>query len=477
MRNCLLLAVFFICVTATHSQGKRNSSEHPEHINFHNLLAAKLKTETVKNLNSASNHASNKNETVIIQFAPQKIQLTKITPFLNFSCGWNEVDHAENNSTISIRFSENGVKWNQWIELQKEGHYERTNYSFVSQLLELDQQVRYYQISITSNQNKKGNSIEYLFLNFFSPGDIIPNETSTGISPTGNTQFAEDVTACPCPQPAFTNRIGWGCTQVWNPSTTNVTHLIVHHSAGTNTSTDWGAVVLGIWNFHTTTQGYSDIGYNWLIAPNGVLYEGRYKSSTDDISGAHFCSTNGNTMGVCMLGTFTSQTITAAARNTLTRLLAWKGCQKNIVVTGSSFHAGSGLTINHISGHRDGCSTECPGNLFYPDLPGIRTGVQAYIDADCLLTQVIEINGLEKFSVLPNPVAKNAILTVKLNTAKQVQYRLLRADGSMIYSSARQLMKGLVTIEIKELQNQPQGNYLLQVFFNDDMVTKKLVKQ
>jgi hypothetical protein len=473
MRNFLLLITLFICVIATYSQTKRNSSQYLEHINFHNLSLANLRTETMNNLEATGKQAMNKNEVVVIRFAPQKININQITPFLNFSCGWNEEGHADNNSTISIRFSENGTRWNEWIELKKEEHYERTNYSFVSQLIEVEKLVRYYQISITSNRNKQGKSIEYLFLNFFSPGDEIKNETV----PPGSVQLTDDVAACPCPQPTFVNRSGWGTTQTWNPSTTNVTHLIVHHSAGTNTSSDWGAVVLGIWNFHTTTQGFSDIGYNWLIAPNGVLYEGRYRSSTDDVTGAHFCATNGNTMGVCMLGTFTSQTITAEARNTLTRLLAWKGCQKNIVITGSSFHAGSGLTINNISGHRDGCATECPGNLLYPDLPGIRTAVQGYIDAGCLLTPVVDINGLENFSVLPNPVAKHAVIQLKLNTAKQVQYRLLNADGKMIYSSARQLMNGVVTIEIKELQNQPPGNYLLQVWLNGAAITKKLVKK
>jgi N-acetylmuramoyl-L-alanine amidase len=277
--------------------------------------------------------------------------------------------------------------------------------------------------------------------------------------------------------------VAWGCTQTWAPSTTTVSHLIVHHAAGTNTATDWGAVVLAIWNFHTTPaanggSGFSDIGYNWLIAPNGVLYEGRYRSSTDDIQGAHFCGTNGNTMGVCMLGNYTSQTITAEARNTLIKVLAWKACEKDIDVIATSFHAGSGQTINNISGHRQGvCATECPGNTFFPDLPGIRTAVKNYQDNGCTLTSVININGLEDFSVLPNPVTKNAFLKLKLNTAKQVQYRLLGTDGKILYSSAKQLISGSVNIEIKELQNQPPGNYLLQVFFNDAVVTKKLVKQ
>ncbi|MFN7929681.1 MAG: hypothetical protein U0Y68_17395 [Blastocatellia bacterium] len=50
-------------------------------------------------------------------------------------------------------------------------------------------------------------------------------------------------------------------------------HLLVHHTANANTATDWAAVVRAIWSFHIFTNGWSDIGYNYLIDPN-VIYEG-----------------------------------------------------------------------------------------------------------------------------------------------------------------------------------------------------------
>ena len=84
---------------------------------------------------------------------------------------------------------------------------------------------------------------------------------------------------CPCPLPAYENRDDWcpdgSCPPNSSPDFTNVTHLIVHHSAGVNSAADWAAVVRSIWDFHVITRGWSDIGYNWLVAPTGVIYEGR----------------------------------------------------------------------------------------------------------------------------------------------------------------------------------------------------------
>ncbi|MEK7829791.1 MAG: N-acetylmuramoyl-L-alanine amidase, partial [Acidobacteriota bacterium] len=138
---------------------------------------------------------------------------------------------------------------------------------------------------------------------------------------------------------------------------------------------DWAAAVRAIWNFHIFTQGYADIGYNYVIDQTGVIYEGR--AGGDNVQGAHFSGANGNTMGVVIIGDFTSSTPPPAALNSLKKILAWKADQRGIDPAGQSRHAASGLTINNVSGHRDGPgATECPGGAFYPMLPGIRTDVK-----------------------------------------------------------------------------------------------------
>jgi uncharacterized protein (TIGR03437 family) len=185
--------------------------------------------------------------------------------------------------------------------------------------------------------------------------------------------------------PAIVGRAQWCpapfvCPANGNPSRTTPTHLIVHHTAGSNTSTDWAAVMRAIWELHVRGNGWADIGYNYLIDPNGVAYEGR----GDGILGAHFSGVNTGTAGFSMMGTYTDRAPSAAATAKLRELLVWQAMKYSLDPLGQSRHAASGLELNVISGHRDaGLSpqasgtTECPGVALYPLLPRLRDEVCA----------------------------------------------------------------------------------------------------
>ena len=174
-----------------------------------------------------------------------------------------------------------------------------------------------------------------------------------------------------CPSPFV-------CPKNSAPSPTTPTHLIVHHTAGTNTATDWAAVTRAIWELHVKGNGWADIGYNFLIDPNGVAYEGR----GDGILGAHFSAVNTGTSGISMIGTYTDRPPSPAALATLTELLTWQAQRYGLDPFAQTLHAASALELNVISGHRDaGLSprasgtTECPGVALYPLLPSLREEV------------------------------------------------------------------------------------------------------
>jgi hypothetical protein len=181
------------------------------------------------------------------------------------------------------------------------------------------------------------------------------------------------------------SRTDWGCPEgqgspQWTPAYTYVTHLIVHHTAGSNSVPDWDAEMRSVWFFHTFTRGWGDIGYNFLIDPNGVVYEGRAGGS--NAIAAHFSCRNTNTVGIALLGTYTSVAPTAAAIESLTRLLAELSRRYAVDPTATALHVPSALMLSRISGHRDGnastltCSrTECPGDVVYGMLPAIRAAV------------------------------------------------------------------------------------------------------
>jgi len=309
-----------------------------------------------------------------------EIPIENIEPFLAFSISWEDVNAESNHqhhSPFGVRFFESNKEENAWENLHINPHEEIVNDIRASELIFADRNNKFVQIKITDTEY--ASEINNIQLHFYSPG-----KTETTTKP--NTAALNRNNACTCPMPTFENRNDWcpsgDCPMQTNPTTTIPTHLIVHHSAGTNASSDWAGVVRSIWDFHVNTNGWSDVGYNWLVDPNGVLYEGR----GDNILGAHFCAQNSATMGVCMLGDFTNIEPTENQLNKLTELLAWKICDIDEEPLEMGFHSGSGLTLNYISGHRDGCNTACPGDMLYPLLPGIRTNVNNYVNNDCTIS-------------------------------------------------------------------------------------------
>ena len=169
----------------------------------------------------------------------------------------------------------------------------------------------------------------------------------------------------------------------------SVYNLIVHHSAGSNSSTNYTQIVRDIYIYHTQVNGWSDIGYNFLIAQDGTLYAGRDPNGGDQskVRGAHFCGANSGTLGICLLGNYETTTPTSASLSTLEELLTYEVITQDLDPLG--FHEHSLGLLHTISGHRDGCSTLCPGENTYALLPSIRESVasqQAYCFGDQVLS-------------------------------------------------------------------------------------------
>ena len=201
--------------------------------------------------------------------------------------------------------------------------------------------------------------------------------------------------------PSIVSRGGWGADpayMTWAPQFYPTKKLIVHHTATSDNYTDRAAAeaqIRSIYYYHSVTQDWGDIGYNFLIDKFGTIYEGRYSRdyaganpTGDDATGrgvtaAHVAGWNSGTVGVALLGTLTTHDATPAARDALTRLLAWEASRNGInpEATEAFVNPVSGATITspNIAGHRDYAATACPGDTFYPTLPAIRRDVAALI--------------------------------------------------------------------------------------------------
>ncbi|GAB4119532.1 MAG: hypothetical protein Fur005_28450 [Roseiflexaceae bacterium] len=213
-------------------------------------------------------------------------------------------------------------------------------------------------------------------------------------------------------KPGVVSRTSWGSPDGQGSRAATryypVSHIVVHHTADGNSlyprEPNWAARVRAIWSYHAITRGWGDIGYNYLIDPNGVIYEGR--AGGDDAVGFHDTANYGS-MGIAMLGTYQSATPTQATRDSLVKLIAWKATQRGIDVTGTSFYYGctissycknyndGGMVIN-VAGHRQVTPghTTCPGDATMALMPSIRERARQLIAQSSEPTASIDLIGV-----------------------------------------------------------------------------------
>ena len=201
----------------------------------------------------------------------------------------------------------------------------------------------------------------------------------------GGVARAKPAGAAPA-QPGIVSRAAWGANESYrtrNPGCTqpmyaaNVRFAIAHHTAGTNTYTaaDSAALVRGMYHFHTHTNQWCDIGYNFLVDRFGTVFEGRYGGVSRAVVGAHAEGFNTGSTGVAIMGTFMTEPVPTAAYGAVRNLLAWKlalhGVDPNATITAG------GVPVRTITGHRDVNATLCPGDMAEAVLPTLRTDVAA----------------------------------------------------------------------------------------------------
>jgi hypothetical protein len=195
-------------------------------------------------------------------------------------------------------------------------------------------------------------------------------------------------------QPKIITRAQWGADESLVTGRTSydtaVKALFVHHTDTTNSysAPQAYAQMRAIYAFHTKVRGWNDIGYNFLVDRFGRVFEGRRGSITAAVLGAHTGGFNSQSLGVAVLGSFTTQAPAAAALRGLVDVLSWKAAQygldpraaTKLISAGGSYTrhpAGSTVPVTVLSSHRDVGITECPGNALYADLPSLRRQVAA----------------------------------------------------------------------------------------------------
>jgi len=189
-----------------------------------------------------------------------------------------------------------------------------------------------------------GVSYEWFSVEFGSGGWIAGTYLNNG-------QASQCSTPTGCPR--IISRAEWGAR---NPTSTSaitrpVPRYFIHHSEGTPCSTEAACktIVKNIQDYHMNSNGWADIGYNFLVGEDGNAYEGRGW----DRVGAHSPNYNSQAYGVCMLGNFMNSNPNAAAQNVAQQLIS---CGISLGKLSSNYS---------LHGHRDGTCTDCPGNALY----------------------------------------------------------------------------------------------------------------
>jgi hypothetical protein len=290
--------------------------------------------------------------------------------------------------TLAVRVSLDGTSWTEWRDIEhNDDLWQESDGPDVewSETIDVGASARFWQVRAEFKPAPKGD------LPTLQRVDV--NTVDTHAFAPAHEPAATGGPAVALAKPDVVSRSAWGCPDGQGsraaPDYRAVNHMVVHHTADSNTlypsEPDWAARVRAEWSFHTYTRGWGDVGYNYLIDPNGVVYEGR--AGGDDAVAFHDTANYGS-MGIVLIGTYATVPPTPAAQNALVSMLAWKAAQKGIDPLGSSYYYGCarsrycypynlGAIVPNIAGHRQVTPghTTCPGAQTMAYLPGIRNRV------------------------------------------------------------------------------------------------------
>ena len=225
------------------------------------------------------------------------------------------------------------------------------------------------------------------------------------------------------------------------PAYGEVKLAFVHHTENPNgySAGQVPAMLRAIFLFHREVNGWHDIGYNFAIDRFGRVWEARAGGIDEPVAGAQAGGYNFVSTGVAVLGSFSGTRISAPARRSLQRLLAWKLSLHGIPPAGrvvvrvnpagasySKYPARARVSLPRIAGHRDADTTACPGDALYGQLPGIRRRVRRLTGHGAVRATLALVTGPSQAPAQPVPQPAPA------QPLPQLLVTLARLDGTPV---------------------------------------------
>ena len=225
------------------------------------------------------------------------------------------------------------------------------------------------------------------------PRDVRLSLVDPGESPAdGAVAGARLVTSAASSTPVIRSRADWGADESLRrsaPSYASGIHAVtLHHTASSTdyTAEDVPKLLRGFYAYHVKSNGWSDLGYNFVVDKFGRIWEGRAGGTDRPVIGSHTGGFNTGTVGVSVIGTYDSTAMSAAAQEAVAQIAGWRlglagkdpeGTVRVYSAGSTRYPKGTLVTLPRVFGHQDGSTTACPGEEGMAALPGIRTRAAA----------------------------------------------------------------------------------------------------
>jgi hypothetical protein len=279
---------------------------------------------------------------------------------------------------VEVRTSPDGTTWGDWQAALADDVTDPAAplTSTTSSLIAVPQggaAARFVQVRVTL-QRGSGAPPELTGLNI----GFINAGTATATPPPQPTPNPPATNAPPAP-PGMVSRTGWGSpdgatSPAWPPQYRRAHHLILNPLPTAPGDTNFAARVRALWYFDARMRGWGDIGYNYLVDPQGTVYEGR--AGGTDVVGRHSYPFDVGSIGVGLLGDGTD-----TPSSGLVSLLAWATAEHQLAVNDSTQFTGvlaCADTVTYtrpaIAAHGEYQGVGCGGTFNPADRPGAVGG-------------------------------------------------------------------------------------------------------
>ena len=301
-------------------------------------------------------------------------------------------------SALKLRVRRDGGRWSRWVDVPIEADHapdrNRREYRLAHRASDPVWAGQSDEVQVTAWAGHAVRDVRLHFVNTTGTATSIDRlrKTVRGVV-TGavgaiSSLVGDDDAGAQTAQPAIVSREDWGgaaCPPRAEPSYGQVKLAFIHHTVSANDygPEDSAAMVLGICRYHRNSNGWNDVGYNFLVDRYGTIFEGRAGGIAEAVVGAQAQGYNSQSTGISSIGTFSTAGQTEAGLRAIAHLLGWKLGVHGVPARGrvsvesgggstNRYPAGSRPSFERISGHRDANATACPGNGLYGQLEQLR---------------------------------------------------------------------------------------------------------